>query len=313
MENAVSNHQFRFGVACLFAFSIAHGANFFERKEEGWFWYKDPPVAPAPKPEDPVPPKVVSATPAKKEAIPPFSVKWLQVNLEKLRVAAIDSPTDDNIRNYLYAQRVMMDKADNFAVAAARVARTDPFLDENNRFPFAAGFNSGVLLAQKGVKEEAMRYLSSKGGLWFFYDSRCGFCQMQASVVEEMGQKYGFKVMRASLDGKPLKDKKPFVVDRGQFKTFGLKLTPSIVMAIPPKGIYVVGQGALTIGELESRIMTAALNSKLLPADMQKKYDIFDRGLLKASDFEVEKGEEFDPDDPRQWVEFLRKQLDQRY
>lgn len=215
--------------------TVSH-PNFLKGSSDGWFWYKDPkeappkpkepPPAPAKPPEPEKPAEVVKAEPPKPVGPTPFSAAWLRVNMPKLQEAAIDNPTKDNVSAYYYAQRVLMDKAQNYAEKAKEVVATDPFLDENNRVPLASfavsQFERGV---SKG-KDDALKSIASKGGLWVFYDSKCNFCGPQVNTVKEVAKKYGFSTKFIAMDGAGINGILPegtWVKDAGQSKT--LKVT----------------------------------------------------------------------------------------
>lgn len=311
---------------------LAAGANagFYERKSEGWYWYQDPKEKLKPEPEQPLPPKKTEAPPLppsepKKEAPvhkkveiqtaeSPFSVKWFQKNLDELREIAINDPTEENVSNYLYAQRVMFDKAETFSDVAAYVSKTDPFLDENNRFPFSNAASFYVMAERGKAKDKALAALSQKTALWFFFSSRCpSFCAIQYETIKGIAKSRGFLVKNVSLDGVPLEGMKDFATDQGQFASFGLAMTPSVVMVSPPNTIAIVSQGALAQSELEDRILLAGTHYKLLPEDISKEINLFERGRMRAEDLNDLKKRGIDPDDPKSWVTYLRQTLKGRY
>ncbi|PLY15316.1 MAG: hypothetical protein C0631_07585 [Sedimenticola sp.] len=153
---------------------LAQATNaFIKDKERGWFWYEDP-IIPEEEEEQPIPeipPPPPAETAEKKEVEPEkpkmFSVVWLREQLPKLRERAIDDPSKKNVRTYLYAQRVMMDKADNFSNTWRRVVMTDPLLDENNRFPFATGFRAVSLRARSASQDKVMKMISEEAGIFY--------------------------------------------------------------------------------------------------------------------------------------------------
>ena len=83
---------------------------FFQGKEEGWFWYKDPKDLPVEAPTNPP-----LQAPAKSKAPASLSVEWLRKQMPVLLDQAIDSPTRENVEAYLYAQRLALDKSQRFS------------------------------------------------------------------------------------------------------------------------------------------------------------------------------------------------------
>src|SRR5450830_1648735 len=132
-------------IAPMSAFAVDQ---FIKDKEEGWFWYeREPdlipevvkkPVAAPPKAKPT--PEAKKADPAKPSAL---SVEWFQQEYPKILNAAIDDPTEENVRKYRYSTRVMLDKASNFTHVFQREALLDPLLDESVRSPFASAARGG--------------------------------------------------------------------------------------------------------------------------------------------------------------------------
>jgi conjugal transfer pilus assembly protein TraF len=304
---------------CTVASAQKTNNGFFGGKEEGWFWYKDPREAqvkplppPAPEPEKKETPPAKEEKP-KEEKLSAFSVKWIRENLDKLRDIAIDDPTPENVRNYYYAQRIMLDKADKFATVAKQVVTSDPYLDENNNYPFATAARASITRLQNDAKKEGLKHLAGKAGLWFFFDSKCSFCSMQVSTVNHLAQTYGFEVKAITLDGKTLPELKvPVVRDQGQFKTLNLIITPTLVLAVPPKTFLVISQGVLSDSSADERLLTVAATQKLLPAEISRQIDVYSKGVLDPEDMNSDEAKAL-RDDPKAWVEYLQTRLKTKY
>ena len=283
-------------------------ANYHGAKEEGWFWYKDP------KEEKPVlPPKKEIKKEAPKEAKAEekqelFSMQWLKENYPKLKDKAIEDPSDDNLRAFLYAQRLMFDKAQNFAVRANMVATMDPLLDENNRIPLAAAAKATLLRQTDDDRKEALKHLSKISGLWFFFDSNCHYCKAQNTYLKLFKEDYKFIVKNISVDGMPLETMEDWVKDQGQAKMLGLQMTPTTVLVVPPNGFYIVSQGLNSVDGLADKIIMAANANNLLPKNIKTPRDTFDRGVLKPEDMKIKDMS----DDPKEWVRFLQEKIGSR-
>ena len=282
---------------------------FYHGKEDGWFWYKDPKDAP-PKPAEKAPPPSSGApkTTGAPKKTEPFSVDWLRKNLPVLLERAIDTPSKDNVEAYLYAQRIAMDKAQEYAVQARAVVTSDPFLDENNRVPLSTFAKRSFLRDVDQQSEMAVKELASKGGLWVFTDSRCHFCSDQVNQVEALRAKYGFLVKYISVDGAPVPGVQDWVKDNGHVKLLRLKITPTIVFAVPPKDYLVISQGLMAHGQIVERLLLAAEDRKLLPEKMLARTNPYSRGVLSPAD--VADGAS---DDPKEWVTRLKEKLENRY
>lgn len=228
----------------------------------GWFWYNDPIVL---EPEQPEPQTVEDGDPARMPMVdtqaPSYSTAWIRENLPKLRDAAVDTPTPENVRAYLYVQRLAMDRAGEFQAAVSVVTASDPYLDQVSRFPTSAkGVAVGEQMAERG-KEDVLFGLSRNAGLWFFYRSDCRYCHAMVGILLMLERKYSFKIIPISLDGLPLDTRLPdFAVDRGQAAQLGVETTPSMFLVRPPdmKNVVPLAQGFVALGELEDRIVRMA-------------------------------------------------------
>lgn len=277
---------------------------FIERKAEGWFWYKDPKEQ---KPKNPTA-EVTAPVNVQPKMDEPFSTAWLRKNLPIFRERAIDSPTKENIEAYMYAQRVAMDKAQNFSEATQRVVYADPFLDENNRVPMSSFTKPAFLLSLEKSGTAALDELARTGGLWMFFDSKCDFCKVQAHILNRVAKKHGFLTKFISLDGKGTPEIPEFVQDNGHATLLNLRVTPTTVLVVPPKTYLVVSQGMMAETQLEERILVAAESQNLLSPELAAKVAQYSRGVLKTDDLKNGAGE-----DPAVWVKTLKDRLKGRY
>jgi conjugal transfer pilus assembly protein TraF len=230
---------------------------FFLRGEEGWFWYQrlpDPIEPPDPDPALPAtPPGPVTAT-------PPLSTAWFRAHIQDYMDQAIDNPTPDNVRAFLYLQRVMMDKGNRFADVSQQVVMGDPFLDEISRRPLAPFAAQQMDRAAGAARDGVLQDIASQAGLFFFYRSDCPYCQLQAPIMAALQEQFGFEVFAIAVDGLPLPngaypDYRP---DTGQAQALGVNTVPAIFLVQPPGTLEPVGQGAMTLDELGQRLVSVA-------------------------------------------------------
>lgn len=276
------------------------GSNWYRRHREGWWWGNDPapkkPVPP-PKPVEQKPPasSVKPQTPPKADQTEAFSAAWLRENLPKLLDKAIDDPTQENVAAYLYAQRALLDKGQNFEKAARMAIATDPMLDENNRVPIASFARAVTDKRNIDGINEGVRYLAQKAGLWVFFDSTCTYCQPQVDIVQRLAKQVGFSANYFSLDGKTVPGLPANQVLRndGAAQAVGVTMTPTTVLVVPPNGFYIVSQGLMDEQSLRERLVMAAEAQNLLPKEILAKVRVFDRGVLSAK--ELNSGASTDP------------------
>lgn len=283
---------------------------------EGWFWYEDPPKPILVKPkEEKKPDSIVvkgksdeSKKDGKARVVEPFSVQWLRTNMPVLLDKAINEPTKENVEAYEYAKRVMLDKSQRYAEKTRDVVSNDPFLDENNRVPFATFAKKEFLSNQQHDLGNALKYLSGKVGIWLFFDSTCSFCYLQANQILDLKKEYGFQTRFISMNGKGMPMIPEYFVEHGQAKALGLTMTPTTVMVVPPNGYFIISQGAMAKDQLQERLLVAADSNGILPKELQAGTRAFDKGVLRSEDLDG-----IDTDDPKVWVQRLKEKLKGRY
>ena len=240
------------------------GGRFLDRGADGWFWYEALPEPPPPPKKSELPkveaaPPPVPAAPADPPSPPPLSTAWFRLELDRFRDRAIDQPTPENVRAYLYLQKVMLDRADSFARVSQQVAAADPYLDavtERPLSPFAANATSAEATARRG---EVLQALAASTGLLFVVDSACSVCVRQADVLVSAQRQYGFALLTVSLDGAAAPGLElPIRPDRGQAKRLGVVGTPALFLMRPPDVILPLAQGALDLDTLTGRIVDQA-------------------------------------------------------
>ena len=262
----------------------------FEKGTEGWFFYKEPKDKPKPpldiEPPAPPPPPVPPAPAAPvAEPLKPMSVAWMQKYLPIVKEAAIDDPSPKNVRIFLYMQRIMLDKADNFTRAAVLASSNDPGLNEDVRVPRATAYAQQQNLRVVTAQNKAMRLLTGKAALWVFVDSKCVHCQMATTAGRRFAQKWGYEFRLISVDGVAPKKAAPEEVlydkNRSAFRRFGLKLVPATLLAMPPDNVSVIAHGAVTDDfTLETNVVASMLNLKLVPEELSAVLQAKTRGLL---------------------------------
>lgn len=299
-------------VAVLVGSTLTKGvlaaSEFYQKRGEGWFWYQqdqivteEPSLAQTP---DSTPPARPQAQP-QTSALVPLSTSWFREHFPKFRDAAIDNPTPENVAAYLYLQRVMLDKSSRFSDGVQQAVITDPYLDEVTRRPLAT-FAANEMNREAGQAREAqLRAIAKRAGIFFFFQSDCRFCDIQAPILANLADRYGFEIFPISLDGRPMPNGlfQHFRIDQGQAQDLGVISTPAMFLAHPPDKFVQIAQGAISIDELVQRILVVALQAGWLD---QREYAetrpisaqaTFDGARLPADVFS----------DPEKLIEHLRQ------
>ena len=276
----------------------------------GWFWYQEPPPPPASAPvkRTPVRPMPVASKPAAARPAPPkpaasgpafLSVEWLRKELPRYRDRAIDDPTPEHVAQYLALQKVMFDKAQNFAEASVKAREMYPGLSQAAFTPYDANSLMNAKYYEQAVRPFAFKQIFAHAGLMFFFDSTCQWCGNQWRQLKV------FKVnvpeaqmMAVSADDKPLPGAEmPWAPNNGIIQTFGIKIYPTVALVWPPNHVALVAQGETDSGTLEANILNAAVDHGLLPKSYGRWIKPFEQGVLTPLDLKRIANSGTSPDD----------------
>lgn len=313
-----NNNQFilLLGILFLSSFSLADTQN---QPRRGFLFYEDkqlPTIKPTPKKQKQRQPEKVSSTPNTSPTKPqhePFSAAWLREKLPILLDKAMTDPTEENVRAYKYAERMMLDMSMNFADQSQRVVKNDPMLDANVRFPISTMARQSALYQIDKAKEAIIQDLTSKGGIWFFFDTKCRFCESQFKVIKLLEEKYGIETRYISLDGNVFQgmNRKKVRFDKGatKAKMLGVKITPATFLTLPPDKTALVSHGASSLDELEEKIVTAAIDMKVVAPELANVAEMEKRGVLTSEDLKKVKQQMKDPDDSDELVKMMNEAI----
>ena len=253
----------------------AHLDPFFEDSERGWFWYEkltDEEKATVKNPVKPPKQQKISESKVqtKQPEDRPLSQKWFRENFEKYQDLAIENPHDkEAMRNYLYLEKYMMDRAVTFGYERQKVIMSEPFLDGTTRRSTANfGMRSMNINASQN-RQATIKALSERSGLVFFFRSDDGFSQQQLSPLVSLANNYHFEIKPVSIDGGNLAETpwldSEVTINAGQAETLGVRKVPAVYLFVAASGQFeMVSQGLQAQTQLEKRIMFAAQRGQLI-------------------------------------------------
>lgn len=267
------NKRIVFFKNCLFAFSIAftisihaeHKA-FYQRSAQGWFWYEI--VEDIDDVDDVLKANDLNlnqSVNAISQQSTPMSVVWLRDNIQRFMDRAIDEPTIENIKTYLYMQKAMMDKSSKFADMSQLAVIGDPYLDESLRRPTATFAVQTLDRQAYTSKVQLLSKIATQTGIFFFFRSDCPFCHKQAPILERLAEQFNFSILAISIDGAPLATGafKDFKVDQGQAQILNIQAVPALFL-MGQAELTPLSQGILSYEELIDRIILNAYQENLI-------------------------------------------------
>lgn len=314
-------------ISTTMAAVYGQGESFYQEKEKGWFWYEPEPEPEADPEQTPEPDIKISppTAPEKPESTEKpknveINVKWLRDNLPRLRDTAIDYPSEVNVKRYLYAQRLMLDKASKFSAVSMEVSALDPTLNEELRRP---GHQNALLQygdERRKASDKLLKLIAQKAGLFFFFKSTCQFCHQQAPILFNIQEQSGMQILPISVDGKMIPNSpwgNYYVTDTSG--TLGQKLHVKVYPTIyivtkDGKEMHNIAAGLTSYDELVKRIFVVAKQQKWISeVEYQQIKHVREIQLVKDPSKPITLDENKIYNDPSYLSEQLRQQFEARY
>lgn len=240
----------------IFALLLSSSAFAGVDLKEGWHWY--PPELKLVQPVTETLPEQEKIQEAEVSTDPLVELEQVQKTLKRKRALAVLYPTKENIADYLYYQKTVVNKASLFSDQFRRLVWSDPGLDYTLVRPVSSLAKSSWLEDRKKQEAQAIKELSQTYGVFFFFRSDCPYCHKFAPVLNQFALKHGLEVIPVSLDGGALPEYPHPQMDAGQFTQLspGKTVVPAIIAVNPESGRVVpINYGFISEGELAQRIL----------------------------------------------------------
>jgi conjugal transfer pilus assembly protein TraF len=177
--------------------------------------------------------------------------------LEDKKAKAVIYPTEENIKEYMEYQQMVLGKSGAFADQWRRTLWKTPALDYTLKRPISKlGKEAWIDERNKDVKQ-TVKQINDRYGIFFIFKGSCPYCHKYSPVLKSFQNKYGITIMAISLDGGALPEWKNFAVDNGQIERMGMEIKSvpaTILFDKETRELIPVGFGMLSHTELEERI-----------------------------------------------------------
>ena len=231
--------------------------SFYEAHEQGWFWYQDPEIKEddeEQKPEILKEPKE-NKHPAVKE------LESYKQSLEEKKAMSLNNPTYKNVQNYMFAQKEMMDRSENFSKMWKYVVLKTPSLNPEITFPTAQYLRHVEEGERQKERETLLKEASRKYGLFYFVSEGCAYCEAFSPIVKRFAENYGFNVMVVVVNGRIPPDlKDQFLntqMNNGMAEAFGVEQAPALLaFDASTQDVIPVSFGATSLDTLENNFVT---------------------------------------------------------
>ena len=217
-----------------------------ERKLGTWFYCEKPKPAP------------LTSKPAAPQMTASQRLQAITANLNEMKAAAILDPSPENVTAYVRYQREQLDRSSMFADVWQRALWQDPGLDYTLQRPVSTLGKRAWIDARNVNRDVVMAQLSQRYGVFYFYASSCGACDVFSPILKAVSDKFGMSVLAVSMDGGPSSVFPNYMVDTGQYEKLGLgndRQVPALVLFDSvTKQPMPIGYGILSQEEVTDRI-----------------------------------------------------------
>jgi conjugal transfer pilus assembly protein TraF len=206
--------------------------SYYSDAKDGWWWYKTPPPAEEPQQEEaqlmPEPEKTPQQKPSRRlPSLADYTKEQLwymhpddfQELLKDFLKKAVQYPTPENVREYLYMQDIARRKSAVFTNVSQYVIKTTPELNILKDSPVSAAGIKAVYDASREEKENFIRQQKDDFAILYFYSPTCKFCKIQEDANKGFIAKFGWEIKRINILNFPDVAEK-----------FGVKSTPTLYL-----------------------------------------------------------------------------------
>ena len=252
---------------------------FYNDTKHGWFWYENPPLEQEEQAKTRAPP---IKEPRKVSSLDSYSIDKLwnmypddfQELLNVLQKKAVQTPTEQNILEYLTMQDIARRKALAYTNATMYVTQKyGELFNVNHVYPTTG---PGVTARVSMQNDEIFQTINRAGNdhaLIFFVSPGCGFCEKQAGILSYFLDKYGWQIKTVDISR-----------NINSATRFNITITPTLLLIKKGQDNYMtVASGVIAMTELERKLYRAI---RLLQGNTRE-----DTFLM----YDFQKGSAFDP------------------
>jgi conjugal transfer pilus assembly protein TraF len=237
--------------------------NWFERGEEGWYWYRDPPKEPE-EPIDETDEIVESAPdPVPESLYPPLDreidslaeLERVKKAVESAQARVVLQPTEAHVHQWLAVTHEMNERSALFADQLRRTVWATPQYDYSLVRPNNPSALGAWTAAYNDDRRKSLKEISRTYGLYFFVSGSCEYCHQFAPYLKRFSETYGFDVLAVSIDGGTVPEFSNAVYSPAFAERLSVRTTPAVFLANPrANDIRPVAYGMISLSELENRI-----------------------------------------------------------
>lgn len=182
-------------------------------------------------------------------------LEQIRKDLDAKRALAVVHPTPENIKAYMAAQQVEIERAAYFADIWRRVLWQNAELNLGVKNPM----NNSAIKVKNRERDKAeadtMTAMAKEWGMFFFFKGDCPYCKHMVPALQWLTSAYDMTILPVSMDGSQIEGLPPAVQDNGLSKKMGVEVVPLFVLGNVKTGkMVVIGSGVLSVSDFVERI-----------------------------------------------------------
>jgi len=190
-----------------------------------------------------------------REEIAVRELEKIRKELDAKRALAVIDPTPENIKAYMAAQQVEIERAAYFADVWRRVLWQNAELNLELKNPMN---NSAIKVKNRErdkAKTDTMTALAKEWGIFFFFKGDCPYCKHMVPALQWLSSAYDMTILPVSMDGSSIEGLPPAVQDNGISRKLGVEIVPLFALGnVKTKETLIIGSGVLSIHDMVERI-----------------------------------------------------------
>lgn len=193
------------------------------------------------------------------------TVEELRIEAQRRLNAAVMDPTEENLKQYLAINTLMLEKSTVFAQKWKETLWANPVFDHTVVHPNANFAQVALKDEAKSGKEKILEQLSSQAGLVILVQPGCSFCSLMAPIISHLQEETGINALAISIKGGIPQEWPNAKPDNGIVKRL-MTLSGSVPTVTPAvflvsrdgQSAELIASGALSLEDLKERLVQAS-------------------------------------------------------
>jgi len=215
---------------------------FYDDKKHGWYWYEKNPEQL--KKEIPKLDKTVSLVPYSYDDLWTMYPDNFQELLELIKKKAVQYPTKDNVKDFMFMQNIARRKALAFASVFSYVAQNNHELTTKDVFPITKPGQRARITNIKNEKNNVIRTAREDFALIMFFSNDCSYCQAQLSILGYFMDSFQWPIRMIDINENP-----------NMAARFNVSVAPQTILIYKKTKNYMpISSGVISLSELKTKL-----------------------------------------------------------